>query len=168
MKKLIFSLLSCMLLGLSVASAQTQKVAYVVEDSILQALPEYKTQQKYIESYAKQYNSQIEAKKQQLQQEYQFLIQNQQNLSPQVLEEKSASFRKLQQEIQDMNIKAQEGVAKKNQELMKPLFDKITKGIELAAQEGGYSVVVSKGAFLYSNEAQDITKKVVAKVKAMK
>ncbi|MEH0154826.1 OmpH family outer membrane protein [Limibacter armeniacum] len=170
MKKLIFSLLALLAIGFTTtaAQAQTQKVAYVIEDSIMRALPQFKTQQKIIESYAKQFKTQIDSKQQAMQQKYQFLLQNQNSMSPQEQQEKQEELQTMQNEVIELQQRAQQGVAKKNQELMQPLVDKITKGIEEVAKAEGYNVVMPKSTFIFSGGGADITGKVIEKVKAMK
>ncbi|WP_281614491.1 OmpH family outer membrane protein [Flammeovirga sp. SubArs3] len=168
MKKILFAIWSLMMLS-SVAMAQ-QKVAYINEDSVITSMQEFKTQQKIIESYAKQFQTQIEMKQKSMQEKYQTLMQGQQTMSPQQLEEGQKELQELQLEVQQLQQRAQEGIAKKQNEAMAPLMKKLEEHVAAVAKEGGYSVVIAEGimarvgAFLIDANGEDITGKVIAKV----
>lgn len=165
MRTCFLSLLIAFTLGIfSAAQAQTQKVAYVMEDSVVLSLPEYKVQQKVIESYAKQFRTQIETKQKTLQDLYASVLQNRENLAPKVLEQKEKEMQDLQQQVNQLQQQAQEGVARKNQELMGPLFEKVSKAIEAVAKEAGYSIVVPRNMLMAIPNGDDITAKVLQKM----
>ncbi|WP_044207422.1 OmpH family outer membrane protein [Flammeovirga sp. OC4] len=168
MKKILFALWSLMMLS-SMAMAQ-QKVAYINEDSVITSMAEFKTQQKIIESYAKQFKTQIEMKQRTLQEKYQQLMQGQQSMAPAEIQEKEKELQALQQEVQELQQRASQGINKKQAEAMEPLMKKLELEVEAVAKEGGYSVVIAKGvmarigAFLIDANGEDITGKVIAKM----
>ncbi|AZQ62962.1 OmpH family outer membrane protein [Flammeovirga pectinis] len=168
MKKMLFALWSLMMLS-SVAMAQ-QKVAYINEDSVITSMAEFKTQQKIIESYAKQFKTQIEMKQRTLQEKYQQLSQSQATLAPAEIQSKEQELQELQQEIQALQQRAQEGINKKQAEAMEPLMKKLEGQVAIVAKEGGYTIVIARGvmarigAYLIDANGEDITGKVIAKM----
>ncbi|GAA4820520.1 OmpH family outer membrane protein [Algivirga pacifica] len=163
MKRFVVSLLLALGLGTSLSVAQTQKVAYANEQKIIQALPAFKTQQKILESYGKQFKTQLEQKGAAIQQIQQF-VQTNQNITPEVYQQKVNEYQKLMQEYQELEFNAQQRVRKKEQELMKPLQKKLMDTIKEVAIANGYSVVISENAVIYKNETEDITQKVIDKI----
>ncbi|ANQ47562.1 OmpH family outer membrane protein [Flammeovirga sp. MY04] len=167
MKKILFALWSLMMLS-SVANAQ-QKVAFINEDSVITSMPEFKTQQKIIESYAKQFQTQIEMKQRTMQEKYQTLMQGQQTMSPQQLDEGQKELQEMQVEVQELQQRAQQGIQKKQQDAMEPLMKKLKEQVKAVAEAEGYSVVIANGVvnrigFLINAGGEDITGKVIAKI----
>ena len=91
-------------------------------------------------------------------------VQTNQNITPEVYQQKVEEYQKLMQEYQELEFNAQQRVRKKEQELMKPLQKKLMDTIKEVAVANGYSVVISENAVIYKNETEDITQKVIDKI----
>lgn len=141
-----------------------QDIALANIDSIVVSLPEFKTQQKILESYAKQLQSTLESKGKELQQKYADYQQNAANWIPEVLKEKEREMQRLQEELAEFQQNSQNNLSKKEQEVFKPLFDKAEKGIQMVAKEKGYKFVFPTNVVLYSIDGVDITNDVIIKL----
>lgn len=167
MRKIVFLVLVLSAFVAVSAQAQELKIGYANTDSILVKLPEYKIQQKQLETYGKQLQTQLQAQKDKAAKRYQEIqakAQSPGGLTP--AEQKSAEeeLYKLQEDLQKRGILAQGQMAEREQELLKPLFEKIQKGIEEVAKEKGYTYIMSEQMFIFKTEVDDITALVIAKL----
>ena len=161
--KLTFALLFTVFLGLNAAFAQ-QKIAYADQDSILVSMPEFKGQQKILESYGKQLQATLADKEKQLQTKYGELEAGAPNWIPEVVDEKRKEISRLQQEYQDFQQNSQVNFGRKREEVLAPLMVKIQEGIDTVAKESGYNMVLPVTMLLYADNADDITNKVITKL----
>ncbi len=166
MKKVLFILVAMVTVGFgSVATAQEAiKFGYVSSDSVMLALPEYKTQMKIYESYGKQLEAQMKGKQQEFQTKLQDFQQNNANWIPEVIQDKQQELQRLDTSLQEFAQTAQNNLAKKEQELLFPLYEKVQTGIDDVAKEQGFTFVLQKQMFLYANEKYDITELVIKKL----
>lgn len=161
--KLALSILLSVFFGLNTAFAQ-QKIAYADQDSILVSMPEFKGQQKILESYGKQLQATLADKEKELQTKYGEFQSNQENWIPEVLQEKGKEIERLQQEYQQFQQNSQNNFARKREEVLAPLMTKIQEGIDTVAKESGYNMVLPITMLLYADNTDDITNKVIAKL----
>ncbi len=161
--KLTFALLFTVFLGLNAAFAQ-QKIAYADQDSILVSMPEFKGQQKILESYGKQLQATLADKEKQLQTKYGEFEAGAPNWIPEVVDEKRKEISRLQQEYQDFQQNSQVNFGRKREEVLAPLMVKIQEGIDTVAKESGYNMVLPVTMLLYADNADDITNKVITKL----
>ncbi len=161
--KFTFSFLLVALMACSTAMAQ-QKVAYADQDSILVSLPEFKGQQKILESYGKQLQATLADKEKTLQTKFAEFEQNAADWIPEVLEDKRREIARLQEDYQSFQQSSQNNFARKRDEVLAPLMSKIEEGIGQVAKEGGYNMVLPVTMLLYADNADDITNKVISKL----
>ncbi|MCS7004512.1 MAG: OmpH family outer membrane protein [Cytophagales bacterium] len=143
------------------AQHHIQKIGYVDSDSVLFSLPEYKIQAKSLETYQKQLQTQLDNQKNEIQRKYEDYEKNAANWAPLVLEEKQKEIQQLEQNFYEFQQKAQNSLQQKEQELLKPLFEKIKKGISEVAKERGYTYVLPDHIFLYADKEHDLTEIVI-------
>ncbi len=161
--KFTFSVVLALFLGMSTAFAQ-QKIAYADQDSILVSLPEFKGQQKILESYGKQLQATLADKEKELQTKYAEFQQGQGDWIPEVLEEKAKEIRQMEQGLQEFQQNSQLKFSQKREEILSPLMQKIQDGIDTVAKEGGYNIVLPISMLLYADKADDITNQVITKL----
>ena len=169
MKKRILLLFAFVLFASVDAFAQDTKLAYADADSIFRALPETANIQTRLEKYAKQWEDQLKGMEEDLQTKYEDFVKyrdstDKADIIPKILQDKAQAVQELEQKLQQEQRNAQIDVAKKEQELLAPLREKITKGIDETAKELGYAYVVPKSILLYSDPAHDLTQKVIEKL----
>ncbi|MGB0523221.1 MAG: OmpH family outer membrane protein [Flammeovirgaceae bacterium] len=141
------------------------KMGYANTDSILVKLPEYKIQQKQLETYGKQLQTQLQAEQAKAQKRFEELQAKAPNMTPDERQKAQAELLKLDEDLQKRGVLAQSKMAAREQELLKPLFEKVQKGIEEVAKEKGYTYILSEQMFIYKTEVDDITQLVIAKIK---
>jgi outer membrane protein len=83
---------------------------------------------------------------------------NAQVMAAPVRESKEEELGSLEQRIRDFQVKAQQSIQTKEQELMQPMLEKANTAIEAVAKENEYSYILdtSAGVVLYFPETDDI------------
>lgn len=163
MKKITLSLAFLLFLGLNAVFAQ-QKIAYANQDSVLFSMPEFKEQQKNLESYGKQLREALESKAKALEGKYAEFEKSAANWIPEVVEEKKKEIGRLQQEYQEFQQNSQLRLGQKQEELFNPLVLKLQKAINEIAKAEGYHLVLNNASLLYADSTIDITEKVIKKL----
>ncbi|PWJ44413.1 OmpH family outer membrane protein [Sediminitomix flava] len=164
MKKVLYSFFAVMIMSITVSFAQTQKAVYVNMDSIKVAMPEFKNSQKRLEVYKKQFQGRIDVKVKEFQQKQQNLQVQQQSMTPQQLQEEIGGLQALEQEIYQLQQEAQLQVLKKEQELLKPIKEKMDASIKTVAEAEGIDVVLPSTILLYGSDVEDYTQKIIDKM----
>lgn len=165
-------LLCAALLSIAAAipAAAQMKIGYLNSEAIMQQLPEAQDAQKQLDGITSDW--QTELTKMQTDLQHKFEEYDKKKL---IMSDKRRS--EVEKELQDMERKmvdyrtAKFGTngelfAKQN-ELMKPIQDKVFKAVKDVADEGGYDYVFDKSSttlLMYSNEKNDLTAKVLAKL----
>lgn len=153
------------LAGWSNANAQ-DKIRYLNSQQILDQLPEAQEIQKKLDEIRAGYET-----------EYSKLLERFENLSkeiesqslllsPEKKAEKERELETLRQEIENYQrekLGPQGEFYKKNDELSRPLFDKIDAAIKVVSEEEGYDMVldVVQGVVLFAKPDYDITDRVL-------
>jgi outer membrane protein len=165
-------LLCAALLSIAVAIPATaqMKIGYLNSEAIMQQLPEAQDAQKQLDGITADWQTEITKMQTDLQ--HKFEEYDKKKL---IMSDKRRS--EVEKELQDMDRKmvdyrtakfgtSGELFAKQN-ELMKPIQDKVFKAVKDVADEGGYDYVFDKSSttlLMYSNEKNDLTAKVLAKL----
>jgi len=169
MKKHILFLFAFVLLASANTMGQDTKIAFADADSIFRALPEAKDVETRLQKYAKQWEDQLA----QLQKDYQAKVTDfmkyrdstdAADIIPKLLEDKAKAAQELEKKIQEEQRNAQMDVARKEQELINPIREKIQAGIDAVSKEMGYSFVVPSESLLYADPANDLTNAVIKKL----
>jgi len=165
-------LLCAALLSIAAAipAAAQMKIGYLNSEAIMQQLPEAQDVQKQLDGITADW--QTELTKMQTDLQHKFEEYDKKKL---IMSDKRRS--EVEKELQDMDRKmvdyrtAKFGTSgelfSKQNELMKPIQDKVFKAVKDVADEGGYDYVFDKSSttlLMYSNEKNDLTAKVLAKL----
>jgi len=167
-----------------VAIAQNIKVGYVDSEVILKQLPESQKVLAELESLKKLYIDTVQAKEKDLKtnaesfktryEEAQKSVESGQVKSEADLKKLNEEMQGLQKSLQDEDEaltiykqKVQEELLQKQNEMFKPIKEKITKAIENVAKELKINFVFDKadGTLIYGDKEYDITFKVLDKLK---
>ncbi len=174
MNKFLFSILLAGTVLIGFAHAQ-QKIGFVNSSKIFQEIPEAKEAQKKLEALAKPIQDEIEKSEKAIQaklDEY----KKKESLMNEDAKKKS------QQEIYDLDQKLREfkqeklgnegELAKKQDQILTPIKDKILKAIERVAKDLKYSFVFDQTetvrVMLYGEQSADLTYKVIDRLKTGK
>ncbi|NQY06926.1 MAG: OmpH family outer membrane protein [Flavobacteriaceae bacterium] len=145
------------------ATAQT-KVGTVDTDLIAASMPEFKT----IQAEAQKYNDELEKQLQDKLAEYEKkAIEYQKGEFNDVMKKvKEDELIRMQNDINQFKQNAVQMFQLKQQELLRPLFEKITQVIAEIAKAENYSQILNLGGveLAYSDPAHDLTQKVMTKL----
>lgn len=168
MKPMIKKVVVLFLLFAAVSFGQdvlAQKVGHINVDSLVKMMPQYDTAEKKLQKYAAELQKSIDKAKK----EYELLIKEYQEI-PQSAQStkklKENEIIELENKIQTRTAAAQEDLVSMQQELLKPIIDKVKKTIEEVAKEKGYTLVIdsSTGILIYSLPADDLMNEVKRKL----
>jgi outer membrane protein len=169
------TLLSTLFVALSVsAMAQTQpvaqKIGYADWDYIFTQLPDYKQVDSDLKIHQGQLENQMKAK----QAEFETKLKAYQSMpatTPDAIRaDKERELQGLQEGFQKFQQDAEASFAKKRNDLMEPVYNKVGKAIEEVAKENGYSFILSPqilgggDILLYSDDKYDISVLVLKKL----
>ncbi len=156
-----------------VKAQKAEKIGYVSLTDLVQAMPEKDS----VLVKSQIYYEKLVAKSRKLQEEFQTQYEKYTKeiesgeLKGFLKEEQEKDLQLMQQRIQEFEAKAQQDIQRNEQELTKPLFDKITKAVNEVAKENGYKYIIDSSltqtglsVLLYADETGDITKLVKAKL----
>lgn len=163
MKKLILSL--AILLTVSTAFAQ-QKIGYINSDELLVSMPEAKKADAEISAYAKTFQDQLSSMQKELETKYKAYEASVKTMTDATKEVKEKELNDLQNRIQSTQQSAEEKIATKRQELLKPITEKADAAIQAVAKEKGYSYIfdANAGGIIYALPTDNIIKDVKAKL----
>ena len=148
------------------ASAQETKIGFTNADYVLSLMPESKEVQSQVSAYEKQFSNSIQQKYQDFQQQVADYQQNAPTMTEQLRAAKEQELQGLQQSLQKFQQDAEQSIARKQQELYQPLYEKIQNAIDKVAEEKGYTHILRAEALLYisDEETGDISKMVLNKL----
>lgn len=151
------------LLSFEYASAQKLKFGHTDSQAIMTALPDTKTAQKTLEAEGKKMELHLKNMQAEAQKKYNEYLENQ-NLAPASPEkwseleytDKEAELQGLQDRITKYQQSASDVLTKKQNELYKPILEKVKNAISEVATEGGFIYIFDINALLYFSESQSI------------
>ena len=155
-----------MLLGLSTSAHAQQKIAHVDTDAVISEMMEYKTAKSEIESYSKILQKQLEGEQAKVQEYYAEVMKKVQagTLPPVEQRESEEKLAEMQDGLQNKAAEADQKLAKKEQELSKPMYDKFNAAVKKVAEANGYAYIIDLKLALYSGGGTDATSLVKAEL----
>ncbi len=169
--KVIFliTVLAAGALSLNAQALEPLKIGYTNADYILSLLPEAKQIDAELKAYEKQLQNQIQAKYNDLQAKVTDYEQNAATYDELIRANKEEEITQLQQSIQKFSQDAEQSLANKRNQLLKPAYEKIGDAIEKTAIENGYTHIFSAGApgfdvLLYARESDDVSNLILKKL----
>ena len=164
MKKITF----LVLISLITLSAFSQnKFGYIDSQELLMLMPERKTAESEVQSFAKSLESQLAAMTAEYQESVQDYQSNEASYTDLIKQDKIAEITGLEQRIQAFQQNAQQSLQKKEQELLEPILSKARSAIEEVAIEGNFTYIFDKsvGSILYAKESENVLSLVKKKLK---
>ncbi len=152
------------------ASSFAQKYAYVDTEYILDRIQEYKNAQEQLNDLSVEWQKEIEAKFNEIDQLYKKFQAEAVLLPDDMKKQKEEEIMKKEKEAKELQKKrfGKEGdLFKKRQELIKPLQDKVYNAIEEVATKKSYTFVFDKAnnaSILYADPKADISDDVLDKI----
>jgi outer membrane protein len=139
----------------------TCQTATIQRDSILVKLKEYKTQVSLLEAFQKQLQSEFDFRKLEFDTKLKDYQEKESTFSAAVKESIVNELQKLDGELKKFNTEAEQKLAKKEQELLQPMNDKINAAIDAVALREGYFQVIDKKSVYFSKAVCDATQLVI-------
>lgn len=170
MKNIIASLLliACFCVVTTQASWAQTKIGHLNSAELLSAMPATKSAEKQLETYTKQLENQLKQKLKAFESDFGAVQEKVKKglLNPQQIATEEKRFQDKQKELQKFEFDAQQKVAKKRDELLKPILTKVENAIKGVAKAQGYSYILdlSMGFILYGQPSEDVTAKVKSKL----
>lgn len=163
MKRIALLTLVCIL---SINSYAQNKLGYIDSQELLLLLPERKTAEAKVQTFAKSLESQLQAMTSEYQQSVQDYQANEASYDDLVKQDKISEITGLEQRIQSFQQNAQQALQTKEQELLEPILAKARKAIEDVAKEEGYTYIFDRslGTVLFAKESENILSKVKKKL----
>lgn len=147
-------LICCTLTGFS------QKFGYLNSQQLLVELPEIKQADDKLIAHQKTLVAKGEQMVKAFETKYTAYVEkaNQGTLSQIQMQQQEAELGKEQQAIQQYELEVQQELAKKREELYKPILDKVKLAVEQVGKTNGYTMIfdTSLGSLLHANESDDV------------
>jgi outer membrane protein len=140
------------------AMAQTQKIGYINSKDILALMPEMKKAEADLQTYGKQFKDQYESMQKEGEKKVAEYQANAKTMTDAVRTVKENELQDLQKRMAAFEQTTQEKMEAKQNEILKPIYDKVTKAINDVAKEKGYTFVFdpSVGGILYAAETENL------------
>jgi outer membrane protein len=166
MKKMKKLLILSMLCLFAVNSYSQNKLGYIDSQELLLLMPERKTAEEEVQTFAKSLESQLQAMTAEYQQSVQEYQSSESTYTDLVKQDKVTEITGLEQRIQSFQQNAQQALQAKEQELLEPILQKARTAIEDVASEGGYTYIFDKsvGSILFAKESENILQLVKKKL----
>lgn len=160
MKKLIsISVIVFLILFSGSINAQELKFGHIDLQALIQVMPERTAAEQQYSKQAKELEDQLKTMQDDLEAKFATYTQKRDSLSDIVRSAKEAEIQDIQQRIQNFQLLAQQQLQQKQNEMLKPIFDKAENAIGEVAREKGliYVFDTSSRVVLYqSNLSLDL------------
>jgi outer membrane protein len=160
----------CAIMMLSAFAVQAQKFGYIDSDYILKKIPAYTTAQGQLEKLSKQYQTEVEARYKVVQELYSKYQSEKVLLTEEMRQKRESEIiakEKEVKEFQSSHFSPEGTLAKKREELLKPIQDKVYAAIKDISTEGGYALIfdiANNPGVVYNNPRYDLSDKVLEKM----
>ena len=148
---------------------QDLKIGYTNVEYILSFLPETKQVQSEVQAYGTQLQNQLQSKITDFQSKADAFQKTAATMTDLIRADKQEELQNLQASIQKFQSEAQTSIAQKEQDLFKPLFEKISNAINVVAERENYSHIFSAGVpgvevLLYARPTDDVSSLVLVEL----
>lgn len=146
---------------ISVNSFAQTKVGHVNSQKLLDTLQSRKLAVKQLDAFKLEGMKELQEMNKALEAAYVIFQQKEKDLSPVLLQMEQEKFNRKQQELESRQQELEKGLQIYNEELNKPILDRITKAIEIVADRKKLSYIIDESATLYSKGGIDCTAEVM-------
>ena len=170
MKKISALAVALLLICMVQANAQ-MKIAYFNSDAIMKQLPDAQDAQKQLDQLVADWQQELNKMQDEWKKKFDDYDKRKLIMTEQRRAEAERELRDMDQKIVDFRTQkfGQNGeLFNKQNELMKPVQDRVFKAVQDVAREDGYDYVFDKSGdilLMYANEKYDLTQKIFTKLK---
>lgn len=144
MKKLLFTLALLLPMMLS-----AQKIGHINTQELFAAMPEVARVRAQMDTIQSQYETTLLSMQEEFQRKYQDYQQNAATMPDAVKSIREQELQEMQQRIQTFLQTAEQDIQKKQQELLAPVHEKMTKAIQAVGAKQGFTYVFDSAAMVY-------------------
>ena len=156
MKKII---LTIMLALPMLASAQ--KFGHINSQELFSQMPEVNQVKLKMDTINSQYENQLASMNEEIQKKYQDYQAQEATMADAIKQIRQQELQEMQQRIQLFYQTAEQDIQRKQQELLAPVHEKMTKAIKAVGERGGFTYIFESGTLHYiSNDAIDLMSEV--------
>lgn len=146
--------------AMAAEAAAVQKIGFVDYAKIFQQMPETKTAEQNLQAAKNQTNTELQQMQGDLQKSVQAYL-NQKQKSGKADPKKEKDLQSREENFRKTVADKQGLLARKEQDLVAPIRQKIEEAIKTVSQKEGYSMILDKNARVYGSAEYDITIKVI-------
>ncbi len=171
--KIVSLFVLALMVALVVPGAAQVKIAYFSSDAVLKQMPDAQDAQKQLDQLVADWQSDLTRMQDDWKRKFDEYDKRKLIMTDQRRADAEKELRDLDQKIVDVRTQkfGQNGeLFQKQNELMKPVQDRIFKAVQEVAQEEGYDYVFDKSGeilLMYANEKYDLTQKIVDHLKVV-
>lgn len=147
MKNLIVLLFMILPLGVV---AQEIKIAYVTVQEIFASMPELPTIEKQLTDLNEKYTQELKAMQDEYQKKYSDYVAQQDSLTENIKLRRMQEIEDIRTRMENFVPIAQQDMQKKQEELYKPVQEKIQNAIKAVGEEKGYTYIIDPQVFLFT------------------
>ena len=129
-----------------------QKYGHVNTTEIFQQMPEMVKVRAQIDTLNSQYESQLTMMQEELQKKYQEYQQNEATMADAIKQMRQQELQEMQGRIQTFYQTAEQDLQKKQQELVAPVHEKLTKAIKTVGERDGYTYIFDSSVLTYISD----------------
>jgi len=171
--KIVSLFVLALMVAFVVPSAAQVKIAYFSSDAVLKQMPDAQDAQKQLDQLVADWQSDLTRMQDDWKRKFDEYDKRKLIMTDQRRADAEKELRDLDQKIVDVRTQkfGQNGeLFQKQNELMKPVQDRVFKAVQEVAQEEGYDYVFDKSGeilLMYANEKYDLTQKIVDHLKVV-
>ena len=136
--------------------ASAQKYGHVNTTELFQQMPEVAVVKAQMDTLNSQYENQLTMMQEELQKKYQEYQASEATMADAIKQLKQQELQEMQSRIQTFYQTAEQDLQKKQQELLAPIHEKLTKAIKAVGERDGYTYIFDSAAMVYvSDNATD-------------
>jgi outer membrane protein len=132
--------------------AQEIKIAYVNVQEIFIAMPELSNIEKQLTDLNEKYSQELKSMQDEYQKKYSDYIAQQDSLTENIKLRRMQEIEDLRTRMENFVPIAQQDMQKKQEELYKPVQEKIQGAIKAVGEEKGYTYIMDPQVFLYTGD----------------
>ncbi|MBW4889654.1 OmpH family outer membrane protein [Mucilaginibacter sp. HMF5004] len=155
----------CVVFTANLAKAQS-KIGYVYFNAVIDVMPEKAKLGKDLQDYQKTFVDRLQAMQTELQTKVKAYEAGRDKMTDAVRLQTEGELNDMNKRTQEYQNTAQQQVEQKNNELAKPLFDKVKAAVDAVAKEKGYGYIIdaTQQVLVVMPAGDDITDAVKAKL----
>ena len=126
-----------------------EKYGYVNTTELFQQMPEVAQVKAQMDTIQSQYENQLTMMQEELQKKYQDYQANEATMPDAIKQMRQQELQEMQARIQTFYQTAEQDIQKKQQELLAPVHEKLTKAIKAVGARDGFTYIFDSAALVY-------------------